>query len=164
MPTTRILLLWLVFASLPNRAHAQRPLEHADSVVLERTHCYGTCPAYRLRVSRLGTVLFESRNRGEEGRRETDSIAPIKFQWILNEALLIDFLALPDRIASDSHFCPAQVTDLPTATITIYLPDKPKRVEDYYGCFWAPAGLRDLEAAIDSLAGSSRWVRPNRIH
>ena len=165
MQLTRILLLCTVLHCLSSAAVvAQNPLDRADSVVLERTSCFGTCPAYRLRVSRSGSVLFESRNRAEEGRRESDNIAPEKFRWILTEALRIDFLALPDRIADEKRFCPARVTDLPTATVTIFLPDKVKRVEDYHGCFWAPAGLRELESVIDTVASSSRWVRPNRIH
>src|SRR5712671_6957629 len=40
----------------------------ADSIVLERSACYGTCPAYRLRLSNTGEIRFESRNPGDEGR------------------------------------------------------------------------------------------------
>ena len=45
-----------------------------DSVVLERTRCYGTCPAYRLRVSRTGEVRFASRNLRDDQRVGVDTV------------------------------------------------------------------------------------------
>jgi Domain of unknown function (DUF6438) len=152
----------LLFVSV-TRVHAQRSVDNADSVVLERTACFGVCPAYLLHVSKSGAVLFESRNHRDERRRATDTIAAYKFQWILTSAMITDFLALPDRIQDDRRFCPQRVTDHPTAIVTIFLPGGPKRVEDYFGCYWAPAGLRQLEDVIDTVAGASRWIQPNPL-
>ena len=153
-----ILILFVPF----RRLHAQDSLDTADSVVLERTACFGLCPAYLLHVSKSGAVLFESQNRGDEERRATDTIPAYKFQRILTRAMITDFLALPDRIQGDKRFCPRSMTDHPTAIVTIFLPSGPRRVEDYHGCYWAPVGLRQLEDAIDTIAGVSRWIRPNR--
>jgi len=153
----------LVSAAPSQLVHGQDTLALADSVTLERTACFGLCPAYLLHVSRSGTVLFESRNRRDEGRRATDTIPTYKFQWIVSAARITHFLALPMRIESDPRFCPDQVTDHPTAIVTIFLPAGPRRVEDYYGCYWAPVGLRQLEEVIDSVAGTDRWVRPNPL-
>jgi hypothetical protein len=143
--------------------HAQDALSQADSVVLERTPCFGTCPAYVLHITRSGAVLFQSRNRGDEGRRATGTIPAYKFEWILTSAKITAFLALPKRIAGDSRFCPQSATDHPTAIVTIFLPSGARRVEDYHGCYWAPVGLRQLEDVIDSVGGASRWVRPNTL-
>jgi len=143
------------------KAQRSEPLYSADSVVLERTLCFGTCPAYRLRVSRSGAVHFDSRNP-EDDRSAKDSIPPNEFETILVQAHHIDFLSLPDRIADDKRFCPHDVTDNPTAIITVFMSDRHKRVEDYYGCFWAPAGLRDLERYIDEVTKAKRWIRPAR--
>src|SRR6266705_7175846 len=123
----------------------------ADSVVLERTLCFGTCPAYRLSVSRSGITHFESRNPGDDKRRASDSMSANDFEQILIQAHLIDFWSLPGRIADDKHFCPLDVTDNPTAIVTVFTHQKIKRVEDYYGCYWAPAGLRDLERYLDEV-------------
>ena len=156
-------LLGLLSVLPGSAANAQRsdPLYTADSVVLERTLCFGTCPAYRLSVSRSGAVHFESRNP-EDDRLAKDSIAPNQVETILVQAHLIDFLSLPDRIADEKRFCPHTVTDNPTAIITIFMSARPKRVEDYYGCSWAPAGLRDLETYIDEVTNAKRWIRPAR--
>jgi len=155
--------LVLAFGAAPRRSSAQDPLDAADSIVLERTLCFGTCPAYRLSVSRTGAVNFASRNPRDESRRAADTIPALQFQWILTRALVTDFLALPDRIADDTHFCPNRATDHPTAIVTVFMPNRVKRVEDYYGCYWAPVGLREMEDYIDEITKAVRWIRPASI-
>ena len=143
------------------RAESQRPpLHSADSVVLERTLCLGSCPAYRLSLTRSGQVSFESRNPGDL-RSAKDSIEAIHFERIIANALgLVEFLKLPDRISDDPRFCPTRWTDADTVTITVFMETQMKSVADYHGCRWAPAALRELEAYIDQATNSSRWVRP----
>ena len=148
----------------PAAAHAAT----ADSLVLERTLCYGTCPAYRLRIGGDGAVAFISRNPGDTTGTRTDSIAPSQVEWLLGEAERTDFYSLPRVIADDSTLCPLRATDHPTATLTIFRQDSAHTVVDYHGCYAdhdlgiAPRveQLRRLEVAIDSVAQSSRWVRP----
>ncbi|HKG93128.1 MAG TPA: DUF6438 domain-containing protein [Gemmatimonadaceae bacterium] len=138
-------------------------LDAADSVVLERTLCYGSCPAYRLAVARSGAVRFESRNPQDSGRAAADSVDPRGFGDIMTDALFVAFLDLPDRIADDERMCGPSSTDAPTAIVTLYLPGgRRKRVQDYQGCHWAPWQLHALEDRIDSVAGSARWVRSAR--
>lgn len=139
-----------------------------DSIVLERTRCFGTCPAYRLRLDGSGRVAFESRNPDDAGRTATDSVPPAAIAELLREAEALGFFELPDEIAADGRLCPARATDHPGATVTIHRPAGVKRVEDYHGCYAATdhsvvpvvGRLRAFEAAIDSAAGSARWVRP----
>ena len=135
----------------------------ADSLALERTSCFGTCPAYRLRVTRTGAVLFVSRNADDSGRTVTDSVSVQTYTLLLNQVQEAQFLDLPERIEGDHRFCSLIGTDAPTATVTIFMPGLTKRVEDYHGCFSAPAALRDLERAIDHVLGSEGWVRPARL-
>ena len=167
MKTRFSVWVMLAFSSVPagTTANAQGsdPIFTADSVVLERTPCYGTCPAYRLSVSRSGIIHFESRNRFEDGRPAKDSMPVNNFETILVRAHLLEFLALPDRIADDKRFCPHDVTDNPTAIVTIFIPGRPKRIEDYHGCDWAPAGLRELETYLDEVTNAKRWIRPVRL-
>lgn len=53
---------------------------------------------------------------------------------------------------------PAPLTDLPSADVTLFLPNRQKKVSDYFGCTWAPFILRSLEKVIDEQAGTRRWV------
>ncbi|HEU4584298.1 MAG TPA: DUF6438 domain-containing protein [Gemmatimonadaceae bacterium] len=140
----------------------------ADSIVLERTLCYGSCPAYQLKIGGDGAVAFVSRNPGDTPGTQADSIAPSQVEWLLGEAERLGFYSLPAVIADDSTLCPLRATDHPTATVTITRGDSTHSVVDYHGCYVthdpsvAPSveRLRRLEVAIDSVAQSSRWVRP----
>lgn len=140
----------------------------ADSLVLERTPCFGTCPAYRLSMTRGGVVAFTSHNPGDNTGTVTDSIAPAQVAWLVEEATRIGFFALPASIADDSTLCPLRATDHPTATVTIFRADSTHQVVDYHGCYaahdhsvTAPVErLRIFETKIDSVAQSRRWVRP----
>jgi hypothetical protein len=146
--------------ALPSAAAA------ADSVVLERTRCYGTCPAYRLSLAATGQVAFTSRYP-DEGRRETGRTSPDAFRRLLGEADAAGFFVLPDTIANDRALCASLTTDSPTTTVTVFAAAGAKQVVDYRGC-GAPSdpqanrrltALRELQARIDSVAGSGRWVR-----
>jgi hypothetical protein len=141
----------------------------ADSIILERTPCFGTCPAYRLRLSRDGHVLFESRNPREPPRTASDTVPDAGFVRLLGEAERIGFDALPERIDTSSSLCPVVATDHPSVTTTIVTGAHVKRVEHYTGCYGpAPdhAPVPELVAAmrfyalIDSVAGAARWIRP----
>jgi hypothetical protein len=140
----------------------------ADSIVLERSTCFGTCPAYRLRLSDSGEVRFESRNPGDEGRRVADTVPAATFPALIAKATSIGFFDLPSEIAADSVLCHNRATDHPTVIVTVFAKAQAKRVEDYHGCFEtvehetlpAITHLRAFEVEIDSALGSSRWVRP----
>ena len=142
----------------------------ADSIVLERTVCYGTCPAYRLRLSDAGEIYFASRNPGDEGRAALDTMPVTTLPLLISKARAAGFFELPQSIARDSVLCRDQATDHPTATITVFMKDATKTVEDYHGCFETTEHevlprierLRSFEDEIDSVLKSSRWVHPAR--
>jgi hypothetical protein len=139
----------------------------ADSIVLERSICYGTCPAYRLRLSRAGEIRFDSRNPGEEGRTAVDTVTATTLPTLVSRARSIGFFDLPPKIQGDSVLCPTTRTDAPTVVVTIFTKDETRPVQDYHGCVnvehkVAPQleRLRAFEIEIDSVLRSSRWVRP----
>ena len=134
-----------------------------DSIVLERGPCFGTCPIYRLSLTRAGGVRFHSRNPGDTARVETGTIAPEAFRALAAEAERIGFDRYPATIMG-SAYCGQMATDMPTATVSLFRRGREKRVEDYHGCFGAPRELRQFEDSIDSVAGSRRWVRPSRLN
>ena len=81
-----------------------------------------------------------------------------RFQGLAGDAMFAAFFSLPDAIERDSTFCSIHFTDSPTATVSVFLPTRSKRVVDDHGCVWTPAALRDLENAIDEVAGSKQWA------
>jgi hypothetical protein len=142
-----------------------RPAEYfaADSIALERTACFGTCPVYRVSLARNGDVHFESRGHNDSGRTATDNVGAEAFRGLMGAAIFSRFYELPEEIAADPKYCPSRVTDLPTAVVTVYFRGRSKHVVDYAGCFWAPAALRGLEQEVDEATRSRRWVRSNRF-
>lgn len=144
------------------------PTPGADSLALERSSCFGFCPAYRLSLHSDGTVIFASRNPRDTARVESDAIRPDQVHWLVQEAERIGFFTLPSVIADDRALCPSLATDHPTATVTIFRADSASRVVDYHGCYAGtdlsvapPVGqLRHFESQIDSVAKSERWTTP----
>ena len=138
-----------------------------DSIHLERTRCFGTCPAYRLSLDRAGRVRFWSLNPGDVDRTAQDSVSPEALLYLEREAERIRFFALPDSLAG-THLCADRATDRPTVIVTVFGPRGRKRVADYHGCFERSdhsvkpvvGQLRTFERMIDGVVGSFRWVRP----
>ena len=170
MHTFRHALLVTLGLTAANVAVAQRQQpSNTDSLVLERTLCFGTCPAYRLRLSRDGQVLFQSRNPADSTVAR-DSIGARVLPDLIRLARAAGFFALPTRIRDDRRICVDLATDHPTVTITIFGRDSTHVVEDYHGCSQAVdhsfnptlRALRRFEVAVDSALGSARWVRPAR--
>jgi uncharacterized protein DUF6438 len=140
-----------------------------DSVVLERTRCFGVCPAYRVRVALGGEVVFVSHNPSEERRTAIDTVPPWVADSLTYEAARIGFFALPDRIDAGSPLCPMLASDHPTITIGVF-GRATKQVVYYTGCYLpgnlgrAPSleALGRLAARIDTLTRANRWIRPAR--
>ena len=136
----------------------------ADSIVLQRSLCFGECPAYRVAVARNRRIHFESLTPGDSGRKAADSLATDEaFTTLAQHVFTTGFVALPDSIETDERFGGYCFTDNPTAVVTVYFGARSKRVVDYLGCRWGPAALRELEQRIDQVSGSQRWVRRARF-
>ena len=125
----------------------------ADSIALERTPCYGVCPAYRVVLTHTGRIRFERRNEHAMPLAPRDSVPPDDVSAVLTQMVLIGFTKLPDRITHGSAACGPWMTDHPSVTIALYAPRVAKVVSDDYGCSWSPQGLRSLQAEIDRLVG-----------
>ena len=148
-------------------ASASKPM---DSIVLERTLCFGSCPAYRLRVSSTAEVLFQNRNPGSTNTA-MDTVAAWVPDSLYVRAVRSGFFNLPDTIQNSRALCPLPATDHPTIRIKIY-GQRPKHVEYYTGCYVTPTGpagiaspliaMRDFAAQIDTLAGAQRWIEDSR--
>jgi hypothetical protein len=169
----RMLLSALWFA-LAASAFAQVPSK-VDSLVLERTLCFGTCPAYRLRVARDGSIIFQSHNPGDS-TRAVDQASTETLDRLIAAAVEADFFTLPPRIQSDRELCSTTATDHPGVTITFFAAS-PVTVDYYTGCYIRSSDstnanpsrrftlhprlvrLNALANAIDSTLQSAKWVR-----
>ena len=133
------------------------------SIALQRTGCYGSCPAYRLELRGDGLVSY---------RGEAFVVAQGGYRWRVAPAVVA---ALVERFRQADFFrlkgaYIAGVTDLPSYITRLSLGAQQKVVVDYGGGEAAlddnaglpaptmPRSVTELEDAIDAAAGSTSWV------
>lgn len=120
----------------------------AAIITLERTVCYGRCPAYNLKIEGNGKVSYDGRAYVQVMGNQTSQITPEAVKDLVDEFFKIDYYALRDTFTEE-------ITDMPTTISSITVDGKHKQVYDYYG---APQSLKNLEKKIDDVANSARWV------
>ncbi len=116
-------------------------------IMLDRTACFGTCPAYTLTLRGDGTAVYDGKSNVEKIGHYTATISTESLTYLIKEFDRIKFFSLND-VYDDA------VTDIPTYTLRYTLNDSTKKVTDRFG---PPPGLRDLERTIDSVADQLSW-------
>jgi ankyrin repeat protein len=122
---------------------------------LERTECYGACPAYSIEVKGDGSVdfigksnvLMIGRHRGQIPKQAVDDLLAAFRQ--------ANYFSLRDSYVT-------RVTDNPTYRTSIEFDGLRKSVRDYVGVqAGMPDAARDLEEAIDRIADTEKWIKGN---
>jgi hypothetical protein len=127
-------------------------------ITLERTPCFGSCPAYRLTIRGDGSVVYTGLSDvAVEGVRIAQ-ISQDRVRELVERFSDVDYFSL-----SDSYRCP--VTDLPSAITSISIDGRSKTVDDYAPGYEsegedcaAPEALVRLEEFIDEVTASTQWV------
>jgi hypothetical protein len=115
---------------------------------IERGPCYGRCPVYTVRVFADGAVEFE-------GRQHVGTVGVATGK--LSAAELVQLAAAFESRRFESlkaEYADPRTTDLPWVTVS----NGRKTVRHYTGDESAPKALTELEAAIDRLVGTARWL------
>jgi ankyrin repeat protein len=118
---------------------------------LERSGCYGRCPAYRVEVRGDGTGLFHGEAyvlvRGDHSFR----VPPGTVLCLLEDFRAADFWSLAPKYQ-------AQITDAAYHKVTLEIAGQRKTVDDYAGALVGmPVAVTELESAIDA-AAADRFV------
>src|SRR5881394_1605055 len=159
----------LICCACATTTQSAAPVVAPDSVVLERTRCFGTCPAYRLSIARGGLVQFQSHNPGET-LEVHDTVPATVLDSLGRAAERLGFAMLPDTVATDRVLCKDLATDHPTIVVGVFGAQS-KQVVYYTGCFTVccehtrARALRELAnfaRSIDTITRASRWIRPGR--
>ena len=139
---------------LPTK-HVSPPVLRPDSKVaisLERSVCYGPCPAYSVTVTTTG-VVFDGGSYVAVKGRQLSAVDPDAVRKLAARFIAADFYSMSERYA-------AEVTDNPTYSLSISIDGHKKKVVDYVGQqVGMPAVIRDLEGAVDELADTKRWIK-----
>ena len=127
-------------------------------ITLERTPCLGRCPVYRVSIAATGTVTFEGEANVETLGVATARIGEEEVRDLIAEFERAGFFSLAERYTYGEAACGRYVTDNPSAITSITIGDRSKTVQHDYGCSGVPRQLTELEARIDTVAHSSRWI------
>ena len=123
-----------------------------DSLSLERSECYGTCPVYQV-------VLRRDLSATYHGERYVERIgawhAGVSLGAYGRLSYLIERL---DVMAMDSSYA-LPVTDMPTATLRIWPRGGARRkvISDYGGA--GPPELWAVIKTIDAIVADMQWTR-----
>ena len=128
----------------------------ALTVRMERTACYGTCPAYTVTIHGDGRVEYDGKGHVKEKGAQEGRVEPDTIKTLAKEFAKAKFLALTEDYSGEN--CARYCTDMATAVTELNLKEVNHRVKHYYGCGGAPKALFDLESAIDKLANTERWT------
>jgi len=128
-------------------------------ITLERTRCFGTCPAYKLTIFDDGKVLFEGKEFVKHKGREEGQITKAELDGLVREFNKINYLKLDDEYGTDDR-CPDMWTDYPSAITSINQNGQVKRILHYQGCRGLTVldQLTALENKIDEVVKTKRWI------
>jgi hypothetical protein len=126
-------------------------------MTLERTACFGSCPAYTVEISGDGSVVFSP------VPVTSDWLYPVMIQHshISHEAVseMLEAFRKADYFSLEDEYRYA-VTDSPTYVTSISFDGHTKSVLDYVGEeVGMPHAVAELEMAIDRLAGTGGWIK-----
>jgi len=153
----RLLLavMWAVLATACAPVSAAPQRAEPAEITLTRTVCFGFCPAYTVTITGAGEVTYVGENFVNVVGEAHAQIPPEEAARLLARFEAIGFERLRDRYE-------AGVTDLPTYTVSLRQGGRTKTVVDYGGPMAGmPEAVRALQAEIDRVAGTERWVLRN---
>jgi ankyrin repeat protein len=119
---------------------------------LQRTSCFGSCPAYAVSITGDGAVSFEGGMGVALIGHHTAHIGRSAVDSLIDQFRAANFLSAMPSYSS-------QWTDNPTQTLTLSINGQTKIVVDYDGLRdGLPLAIRELEAAVDQAAETERWI------
>ena len=151
MIRTQYILIILVLQVFGCKSTKQSKTEMYPIITMERTTCFGTCPAYVFKAYPDGSVKYTGKDfvdlKGE-------------YSASISKEVLANLKNLFDE-ADYFHFAnvySASIKDLQTTFLYYDDGKQNAKVTDYYG---APESLKKLEKDIEAIINSINWQKVN---
>ena len=144
--------------SVPAPAPAPDAAASTPVISLERTPCFGSCPVYRVTITRGGVVRFVGTRFVAHPGADSAQIESAAVDSLLAELARGGFYEFDEQYVSGAPACGLYATDLPSAITSVDDGSRSKQVKHDRGCSDAPQALAALENRIDEVAGTSRWT------
>ena len=122
-------------------------------ITLERTSCFGTCPAYKVEIHGDGSMVYTGTRFVPITGEHRDHISREAVEQIVEAFRRADYFSLRDKYIQS-------VTDNATYRTSISIGGQTKSVTNYVGEeVGMPQTVTDLENAIDHVADTAKWIR-----
>ncbi len=120
-------------------------------ITVERTMCYGFCPAYRLSIYGDGRVVYEGLHYVRVEGKRTTYIPKSKVRELVAEFERIEFYEFDDHYVIGA-------TDLPSVLVSIDLEGRSKTIDMYGAEMIAPEEIANLIKQIEKAVNLAHWV------
>jgi len=131
------------------------PPPHELVATLQRTICYGWCPAYTVSIYRDGVTEYNGTDYVKTKGKATGVLSQDKVDAVDKLFATAHYFDFED---SYTHY---DVTDNPSAITSWHHGGKVTTIEHYYGDQHAPQALTQLEKDLDKWIGIERWIGTN---
>jgi hypothetical protein len=129
-------------------------------VTLERTACFGSCPAYTASVDASGLVQYDgTRCVAVYGPQEA-RLSQQRLGEVMAALRDVDFFSLQDEYRGDKSYCALGFFDGTVIVTTIRVNGMTKTVRNWHGCNAEDVATRldAFERRLDDLLGTAQWV------
>jgi hypothetical protein len=142
---------------------ASYPLSDVE-IVLSRSGCFGTCPAYEVKVFGDGRVIYQGQDFVQVKGEQQAVIDKSEVLRLLERIYQVYFFDMKDYYDSrpsvferdgEVQTGGLRMTDVPHQSVTVRLGTYVKTVNHSVG---GPPDLRQLFDFIDEVAGTKRWI------
>ena len=154
----RLILLILTLAIAACSSAPTQPDYSNIVITLERTVCFGFCPAYKITVYGDGRVEYDGQQFVDITGKQTTTLTADQVKELIVAFEQTDYFNLKDEYI-------ALVTDIPSTITSVTWNGQTKTIVDYGGCDFdygdqakPPQALCDFEQKIDMLTNSAQWV------
>lgn len=160
--------LWIILSAVLTLAilsgcqpGSNQSLPQDTMISLERSVCFGACPAYTITIDANGNVTYDGKEFvAQSGLRES-TVSPAALEPLIAKIRDADFFQLEDDYGyNNQDVCEVFATDHPTAIVTVRLNGNTKTVQHYHGCqgFEREDVLYEIEDMIDEISNSAQWI------
>ncbi|MDE2307747.1 MAG: hypothetical protein KGJ97_05580 [Xanthomonadaceae bacterium] len=135
----------------------------ATVVSMERTTCFGMCPAYSVTLAADGHVTFDGIAHVQTMGPAAAQASPAQLEAVRAAIAQADLRSLGDHYTTHADGCSPLMMDMNGVKITISDAHGSKTVDFYYGCRGAIANqvrprIDTLASSIDRQLDTARWI------
>ncbi len=116
---------------------------------LERTPCFGKCPAYFVTIKSDGSAIYKGRSYAPRQGTYIGTVDKASMQLLLDRAKAIGFFDFAEKYDG-------QVTDLPSTILRLNADGHDKKV---FGRYKTPPAFKPFAAFADSLLLPVQWTQ-----